>query len=268
MSTGYPTVADDPREIDDLTAVDVAFLEGLDEQIVALGNEIVEQRTRSFLAAYPKADPDGGTLTRGTVVALRASAGPEGEVLMQAATSANVAAGAVPFGLLTATTPAGSRGRVACGGMVPASVSGLAAGANLYVRANPTTGAAERVALLSPTDVALGLASPDGAVVIQPVERASFQPFVLMYVLNSGATSLFSIRGMDSADVTLTYVGTGVVQVQLATGFPAIGFAQVTPMGATIDASYSVAFIDSRTVRIYTFVAGVADDFDFTLGLT
>lgn len=268
MSTELPTVLDAARVITADTEIDVAFLQGIDEQIQALGREAVEQRSRSFVVCYPKADPDGSAIQRGTVVALRASAGPEGEVLMVPATSVNVAAGAAPLGLLTETTAPGSRGRVACGGMVPASVSGLSSGANLYVRANGTTGLAERVALLSPTDIALGLANPDGAVVIQPVERASFQPFVMMKIANSGAVSLASIRGMVSTDVTVTRTGAGVVRVQLATGYPSIEYPRMTPLNNVGGFAYEVDIQDSRTLDVYTYLGGVASDTDFTLELS
>lgn len=269
MSTNYPTAADDAREITSDTAIDVDFLQGIDDQIQALGNELVEQRTRSFVCCYPKADPDGASIPAGTVVALRASAGPSGEVLMVPATSAAVAAGGAPVGLLTATTAPGSRGRVAVGGMVPASVSGLAAGVDQYVRANSSTGLAERAALLGPLDVALGLASPDGAVVIQPVERASFQPFAMVRINSAtGTASIVAVRGLEAGDFTITNTSTGEVRVQIPTGLPAIEFPRATVVGAFGGTIIEVDIIDSRTVDVYTYnPAGAAMDANFALEL-
>ncbi len=160
MSTNFPDSADAARTVDANTRFDAPLIRSLDQQIQAIGGETVRLANQTFTNCVMVSDPDGDGLDVGTVVAQTAGGA------MVAATAAIIATGATPVGVLTQTVGPGHRGIVAIGGVIPASVSGLAAGLGEPVRANATTGLLERVGSLSPSDVGVGVACPDGSVVI------------------------------------------------------------------------------------------------------
>jgi hypothetical protein len=163
--TGFPDTLDPARAIDATTLYDQAYMRSVDDQIRALGGAIVAQRSQSYAACRVVADPDGDALPQGCAVAIKPGAPV---LLMQPATAANVAAGAVPFGVLTETTPPGARGSVAVAGAVPPSVTGLAAsGSARAARANATTAMPEAVTSLSSGDIGLGIVTTDGTLVLQ-----------------------------------------------------------------------------------------------------
>ena len=165
--TALPAAADPPRSITASTTVDAPLLAEIDLQIVALGSEVVKVRNSPFVATFPKLDPVSDALTAGVAVALKAST-TAGEPLMVLCTSANIAAGGVPLGVLTEATSPGSRGRVAISGALPSEITALtSSGSGIYVRANATTGVLERINSVS-GNVIVGLIQNDGAMVVVP----------------------------------------------------------------------------------------------------
>lgn len=166
-ATQLPTANDPPVTVDGSSLYDVTWMRYVEDRFVKVGGELVEQRNRTFDCSYPRLDPAApGPIPNGYAVALRASVGANLEPLIVLATAANLAAGGILMGVTTETVPLGARGRVATEGILPASITGLPATGGKYVRANSTTGLLERVTSLSATDVFVGFAQPDGAMVV------------------------------------------------------------------------------------------------------
>lgn len=184
MSTQYPTAQDPPVRADANTRYDADWFNHVEERFDKLGGEAVEQRNRPFVCCYPKADPGGSAIALGTVVALSGVNGPE--PYMVPATSANLDAGARILGVLTQTTPAGSRGRVATAGIVPVDLTGYVGGA-AFIGADPTTG--KVIAVTSGESSALvGVAGPDKSLVLSP-NASPIRPGLATIVLAGGTAS-------------------------------------------------------------------------------
>ena len=175
MSTNYPNSADPPRTI--TTGTDfVATLQAMDTQIQGLGTGVVGVRQAEYTSTWITA---ASTMSQGTAVAVRAVGGQGGIPVMVPATSANITAGAVYVGVLMATTPAGQRGPVATSGAIWGSTVGLTNGSNVYVRANATTGAIERVAAFNVGDSQVGEATGDGNLVLRTSNASAISPTVV-----------------------------------------------------------------------------------------
>lgn len=212
--TALPDTLDAARVVTPASLYDQAYMASVDAQILALGGEIVTQRGLSFSWCRPVADPDGATLARGVAVAIKAGAA---SLMMQPATAANLAAGAIMLGVLTETTPAGSRGRVAVAGAVPASVTGLAApGSTMIARANATTAMPE--AWLSGGAAAIGIIASDGTLVLDASVRAA--------ALTSCSATIATV------DVTLTAQQSTVDEIVLG-GSPAASHTVTIDAAAT-----------------------------------
>lgn len=161
MTTKLPLATDQPRN--GTEAYDPSFILNLDAQIQAISKETVRLRTQAFANTYRSVDPsESAGIAKGTAVAVSVGNSPT----IVPATATNLAAGAKYAGVLSETTPAGNSGNVAIAGVLDPSIAQGIAGAGAFVRANPTTALLERVSVLGPSDIFVGLARNDGTIVL------------------------------------------------------------------------------------------------------
>jgi hypothetical protein len=258
---GYPTEKVPARVIIATTRVDPEYLQETEDKLTAIGDEVVDMRARGWVPVSIMADPDLPDLAAGTVVALRGSNGPGGVPIAMAATAANVAAGALPVGLLVDPTPAGQVGRVAIAGVVPVglvSVAGVLA--NKLVRANSATGLAEAVTATALGDVLAGRRNADGAIRVRP----RIQVGAGLTIKFAGAGTLTFARdadGMDvSASVVVTRTGTGVYTVVWTNAGLSATAAQAAGQSAAAMAAVSSLTGTGCTITTKTSAGVAADD--------
>lgn len=128
----------------------------IDNQIQAIQKHLTDELVRGIIGTWFRVDGASAALVVGDVVATASSAEAVPPVVTKWTSSAQAPAGVV----LAAASPGGLV-RVATMGMLPASVTGLATAAAGLVRAS-STGRAEKVTALDPTDAVLGYVDAAG----------------------------------------------------------------------------------------------------------
>jgi hypothetical protein len=129
----------------------------IDEQIRGLEQHVVDMLVKGRHATYYTLDASSPAVTEGDIVCPASSVlGTVTKALTATLTSARSVCGVV----VKAASP-GGRVLVAVGGMIPPTMTGLAAAASGSVRVNPSTGRCEMVATLTGSDYGVG--TVDGA---------------------------------------------------------------------------------------------------------
>lgn len=202
----YPDAKETKREITATTNLGVEWFTETERKIHAIGDELVDQRSRPFAGVWVQADPDAAALAAGVGVAIKATTGPGGAQYMVLATAAALAAGAQPLGVLMTTTLPGALGLVATRGAVPASGLGLGAGTISLVRANATTGVLERCAFAGATDAVMGICTAAGSLNVRPeqtmhpsTDKLGAQGWVGEYSISSAAGGVGEVLALISA---------------------------------------------------------------------
>ncbi len=157
MSTSKITTdlsLDDPIDLGAQYKFDLPDRRYLDNQARGCQKHLLDSLLDGIVAPWLRLDPSGPGGTKGDVVCLASSA--TGANVVKLATAANLANSKAAVGIQLVNGVAGQRVRVAVGGVIPPSVTGLAGGAPGYARINTTTGAVERVAGYTTGDYPIG----------------------------------------------------------------------------------------------------------------
>jgi hypothetical protein len=157
--TALPTAIDETLTITAATRLDQSYFQEKENQIAALGGEVVAQRNRPCVVVYATLDPEAvAAVQTGDVVALKPSvAGSDPFVIL--ANASAIAGGAVPCGVVVDAGAPGQRVRIALGGLLTHDVTGL--GADGYARLD-ANGRMELVASYSAGDYVLGRSNTSG----------------------------------------------------------------------------------------------------------
>ena len=141
----------------------------VDTQILACQQHLADSLLNGTTASWYVVDIASASLAVGDVVCLSASS--SGTLVRNATPSALAAAGQALGIVLLAAAP-GGRVRVAIGGTLAPSITGLAAGSNRLVRVSAAN-RAEAVASLSTSDFPLGSTDAQGNLTLRPSASAS-----------------------------------------------------------------------------------------------
>ena len=177
MGAGYSFTAADRRYIDN--------------QVRGCQRHLVDSLLSGAVVAWMMLDAGGSGGDAGDVVCLASNASVRSIVK---ATAANLATGKGAMGVQLESGAAGAKVRVAVGGSVQPSITGLASGAAGYARINTTTGKVERVASYSPGDYPLGPIDDAGNLALVPGT-----PTVAVNTTGSISTDTTNFDGILSA---------------------------------------------------------------------
>lgn len=145
-------VADDPLVIDANYKFGKADRQYIDAQIRMIQTALVEALIKGRNGSWFDLDMDSATVRPGHVVCSASTA--SGTVTL--CTAGAVANAKLALGVVVTAAAPGSKVFIATGGLLPPSITGLAAASPGFVRVNTTTGYLERVASYAGGDIALG----------------------------------------------------------------------------------------------------------------
>lgn len=156
---------DDPIPVNANYKFGPADREYIDAQIRTIQQVLVDQMLKVRHGSYFDLAGSSGAASAGQAVCL--AGGTDGQVTL--CTTSSIATAFVAVGIVVSAASPGGKVFVAHSGLLPPSITGLAAGAAGYVRVNLTTSKLERVASLSGGDIAVGVVDSAGWMLISPI---------------------------------------------------------------------------------------------------
>lgn len=148
----------------------------IDDQVLAIQQHLVDSALSGIHATWFRlAGSSAAVIVGDCVCMVAATAADNFQLVTKALTTPLVDAKSVTGVVLQGGAP-GSLIRVAIGGMVPNSITGLPASTGA-VRVNPSTGRCDRVATIANTDYPIGTVNSIGALTITPTLSPGLQNF-------------------------------------------------------------------------------------------
>jgi len=271
MTQRNPSKITTDLAVDDALVQDASFeldaddRQYLDNQIRGGQQHLVDMLIRGVHATYVRLSGSSANVVAGDTVCL-ASAANVTEPTVTKCTSGALTNAPAAVGVVLRAGSAGAWILVAFGGVVPPTVTGLAAGAPGYVRVNTATSQCERVASLATSDYGIGTVDNAGWLLVsQYLALGSSSPLV-SGSLNNNSTG--TVNDVSTASV-------GAVRFTHASGATVTGFAdgsanKLLVVYAAGGADVTINHEDAGSVaanRIITYLGGARTIYSGTFGL-
>lgn len=208
-------LADEPLEQDANYRFDAVERQYVDNQILGTQQHVADSLINGAHCTFVTVDPNGTQLVTGDVVCLAGSL--IGVPTIVKATLAALVNAKSVFGVVMDSAAPNTKARVAIGGVLHPTVTGLAAVAGV-VRCNTTTGRCERVAAFADGDYIVGAVDPQGYMSIEAGAQFSSA---------GGGGGGATISGTDGEVVTKSGAN-GVTAANVTAGSSYIGIGSGT----------------------------------------